>query len=159
MLVPAGPKAKFLVKTGGGCMLYVCDAPAGMTWFRLETEAEAADESQAMHHSVEKYFRQEESKAEQSFAPASRRFIEQQIGLKSHVQRAMPLFLTLRNDEGKPLVTAMLPPGGREDRSFRPIIVGFANADPYGEHAAPIRALADHFGLDLDRARCYPYRR
>jgi hypothetical protein len=140
-------------------MRYVCDAPGGMTWFRLETEAEAADESQAMNHAVEKFFRQEKAKAEQSFAPPSRSFIEQEIGLKAHVQRTMPLFLTLRNDEGKALATAMLPPGGQQDRSFRSIIVGFANGDPYAEHGEAIRALADHFGTDLDRARCYPYRR
>lgn len=140
-------------------MRYVCDAPGSLTWFRIETEAEAADESQAMHHAVEKFFRQEKSKAEQSFAPASRNFVEQEIGLKAHVQQVMPLFLTLRDDEGKALVTAMLPPGGAEDRNFRPIIVGFANADPYPEHGAAIRALADHFGVDLDGARCYPYRR
>jgi len=71
----------------------------------------------------------------------------------------MPLFLTLRDGEGKPLVTAMLPPGGQEDRSFRPIIVGSANDDPYAEEGEAIRALADHFSLDLARARCYPYRR
>jgi hypothetical protein len=140
-------------------MRYVCDAPGGMTWFRLETEAEAANESQAMHHAVEKFFRQEKAKAEQSFAPPSRHFIEQEIGLKAHVQRVMPLFVTLRDDEGKPLVTAMLPPGGREDRSFRPIIVGFDNGDPFADYGEQIRALADHFGIDLNRARCYPYRR
>lgn len=140
-------------------MRYVCDALNGMTWFRLETEAEATDESQAMHHAVEKFFRQEKSKAEQSFAPPSRRFVEQEIGLKAHIQRVMPLFLTLRDDEGKPLATAMLPPGGKEDRSFRPIIVGFDNGDPFADHGEQIRALADHFGLDLNRARCYPYRR
>jgi hypothetical protein len=140
-------------------MHYVCDAPEGKTWFRLETEAEAIDESQTMHHAVEKFFRQEKAKAEQSFAPPSRNFIEQEIGLKAHVQRVMPLFLTLRDGEGKALVTAMLPPVGQEDHGFRPIIVGAANSDPYPEHGAAIRALADHFGLNLDRARCYPYRR
>ena len=140
-------------------MRYVCDAPDGKTWFRLESEAEAADESQNMHHAVEKFFRQEKEKATQSFAPASQRFIEQEIGLKAHLQRAMPLFLTLRDGEGQALVTAMLPPGGQEDRGFRPIIVGQANGDPYGEHAEAIRALGQHFGLELDRSRCYPYRR
>jgi hypothetical protein len=140
-------------------MRYVCDAPGGKTWFRLETEAEAADESLAMQHAVEKFFRQEQAKAQQSFAPPSRNFIEQEIGLRAHLQRTMPLFLTLRDDEGKPLVTAMLPPGGQHDRGFRSIIVGSGNSDPYGEHAEAIRALADHFGLDLDRAHCYPYRR
>ena len=140
-------------------MRYVCDAPGSKTWFRLETEAEAADESLTMHHAVEKFFRQEQAKAQRSFTPPSRSFIEQEIGLRAHLLRTMPLFLTLRDDEGKPLVTAMLPPGALDDRSFRPIIVGNGNGDPYGEHAEAIRALADHFGLDLDRAHCYPYRR
>lgn len=140
-------------------MRYLCDAPGGLSWFRLETEAEAASESQIMQHAVEKFFRQEKTKAEQSFAPPSRNFIEQEIGLKAHVQRVMPLFLTLRDGDGKALVTAMLPPGGKEDRSFRPIIVGFGNGDPYVDHSDAIHALAAHFAVDLDRARCYPYRR
>jgi hypothetical protein len=151
--------AQILENISGGRMRYVCDAPCGKTWFRLETEAEAVDESLAMHHAVEKFFRQEQAKAQQSFAPPSRSFIEQEIGLRAHLLRTMPLFLTLRDDEGKPLVTAMLPPGGQDGRSFRSIIVGSGNGDPYGDHAEAIRALADHFGLDLDRAHCYPYRR
>jgi hypothetical protein len=48
----------------------------------------------------------------------------------------------------------MLAPGGRDDRSFRPIIVGIANADPYVEHADAIRALGQHYGLSLERSRC-----
>src|SRR5215472_12899349 len=117
----------------GGCMKYVCDTPGGETWFRIETEAEAASESEGMRHAVEKFFRKEKEKATQSFQPVSKVYFEQEIGLKAHVQREMPLFLTLRDDEGNPLVTAMLPPGGRDDRSFRPIIVGMANSDPYSE--------------------------
>jgi hypothetical protein len=53
----------------------------------------------------------------------------------------------------------MLPPAGRDDRAFRPIIVGPDNSDPYPEHGAAIGALGEHFGLTLDPARCYPYRR
>ena len=140
-------------------MRYVCDAPDGKTWFRIETEAEAADESQKMRHAVEKYFRQEKEKAVRSFAPASKLFIEQEIGRDAHVQRTMPLFLTLRNAEGEALVTAMLPPGGGEDRSFKPIVVGAANADPYAVHGEAIRDLGEHFSIDLGRARCYPYAR
>ena len=140
-------------------MKYVCDASGGMTWFRIETEAEAAAESEGMRHAVEKFFRKEQEKAIQSFQPVSKVFIEQEIGLKAHVQREMPLFLTLRDDEGNPLVTAMLAPGGQDDRSFRPIIVGIANADPYVEHADAIRALGQHYGFSLERSRCYPYRR
>jgi hypothetical protein len=37
-------------------MRYVCDAPGGTTWFQIETQAEAALESQAMNHAVEKHF-------------------------------------------------------------------------------------------------------
>jgi hypothetical protein len=135
-------------------MKYVCDALAGKTWFRIETEAEAASESDIMRHAVEKFFRKE-----QTFQPLSKVYFEQEIGLKAHIQREMPLFLTLRADDGTPLVTAMLPPGGQDDRTFRPIIVGMANADPYVEHADAIRALGQHFGIALERSRCYPYRR
>lgn len=140
-------------------MKYVCDAPDGKTWFRLETEAEAARESAAMNHAVEKYFRQEFAKANASFVPASERYIEQEIGRKAHVQRAMPQFLTLRANDGTPLATAMLPPGGQDDPEFRVIIVGPGNADPYPEQDAAIGALAAHLGFALDRARCFPYRR
>ena len=140
-------------------MRYVCDAPGGKTWFRIETEAEAVAESEIMRHAVEKYFRKEQDKAAQSFRPLSNVHFEQQIGLKAHIQREMPLFLTLRDDDGQPLATAMLAPGGREDRGFRPIIVGPGNADPYPEEGEAIRALAQHYGVTLERSRCYPYRR
>jgi len=140
-------------------MRYVCDAPGGKTWFRIETEGEAVAESDAMQHAVEKFFRTEKAKAAQTYRPPSKTFFEQEIGLKAHLQREMPLFLTLRDGEGNALVTAMLPPGGRDDRMFRPILVGPANGDPYPEHGAAIEALATHFGVVLERERCYPYRR
>ena len=140
-------------------MKYVCDALGGKTWFRIETEAEAAAESETMRHAVEKYFRKEHEKASASFQPISKVSFEQEIGLKAHIQREMPLFLTLRDGEGNPLATAMLPPGGKDDRGFRPIIVGPGNADPYPEEGDAIRALAEQYGMTLERARCYPYRR
>jgi hypothetical protein len=140
-------------------MRYVCDAPNGRTWFRIETEAEAAAESETMRHAVEKYFRKEQEKASASFQPISKVSFEQEIGLKAHIQREMPLFLTLRDGEGNPVATAMLPPGGKDDRSFRPIIVGPGNADPYPEEGDAIRALAEQYGMTLERPRCYPYRR
>jgi hypothetical protein len=71
----------------------------------------------------------------------------------------MPLFLTLRDAEGNALVTAMLPPLGKDERSFKPIVVGVDNSDPYPEHGDAIRQLARHYGLTLDPARCFPYRR
>jgi hypothetical protein len=53
----------------------------------------------------------------------------------------------------------MLPPGGRDDRSFRPVIVGMSNADLYVRHADAIRAVGQNFRMALDRGRCYPDRR
>jgi len=140
-------------------MKYICDAEP-FTWFRLETEGEAAAESKGMEHAVEKYFRQAREQAVASYQPPKAlSTIEQNIGLKDHIQRAMPLFLTLRDAEGKPHVTAMLPPAGRDDRSFRPIVVGPGNSDPYPTHGAAIAKLGAHFGMSLDPERCFPYRR
>jgi len=139
-------------------MQYICDAPGSKTWFRIETEGEAALESDAMNHMVEKHFRQAWERAASTYRSTSSSFVEQNIGLKAHVQRVMPLFLTLRGGaEGNALVTAMLPPGGRDDPAFKIIIVGPENRDPYPEHEEAIRKLGEHFGLSLGRSRCYPY--
>lgn len=138
-------------------MKYVCDAPAGRTWFRIETQEEASKESAAMRHTMERYFRAEMEKARLSFRPPSSVFFEQEIGLNAHLQREMPLFATLRDGDGTPLATAMLPPGGGNSRPFKPVILGKENTDPYMKCADAITALGKHFGLTLDRARCYPY--
>jgi hypothetical protein len=140
-------------------MQFICDAPGGRTWFRIETEAEASRESEDMRHAVEKFFRREYAAAVQGYRPVSTVFIEQEIGLKDHIRRVMPLFLTLRDPEGMALATAMLPPSGRPDPAFRTILVGRENADPYAAQSDAIAALARHFGIALDRSRCYPYRR
>ena len=140
-------------------MQFVCDAPEGKTWFRMESEAEAARESEDMKHAVEKYFRREREKAAANYRPTSQLYIERDIGLSAHLSREMSLFLTLRNREGNALVTAMLPPQGRNEPSFRIIIVGPANSDPYSSHAPAIEALAAHCGLTLDRESCFPYSR
>jgi hypothetical protein len=39
--------------------------------------------------------------------------------------------LTLRDNAGEGLVTAMLPPGGGDDPEFKIVIVGKGNRDPY----------------------------
>src|ERR1700719_5004513 len=80
-------------------MQYVCDAPKGKTWFRIETEGEAAHDSRLMSHTVEKYFCREREKAVQRWRPERPNAIERDIGLEAHVQREMPLFLTLRDRE------------------------------------------------------------
>lgn len=138
-------------------MQFVCDAPGMKSWFRIETEGEAILESQIMGHAVEKHFRQAWNAAAATYRSTSGNFIEQDIGLRAHVQRTMPVFLTLRNAEGNGLATAMLPPAGRNDPSFKIAIVGVENRDPYPDHGEAIRTLGEHFGLPLERNRCYPY--
>jgi hypothetical protein len=140
-------------------MQFVCDAPGGRTWFRIETEGEAADESRLMNHAVEKYFRRDREKGAASYQSANPRSIERDIGRDAHIQRAMPLYLTLRDREGTALATAMLPPAGKNDAGFRIIIVAPNNGDPYPAHEDAIEALGTHFGLALERERCYPYGR
>ncbi|MDP6832839.1 MAG: hypothetical protein QF521_16415 [Alphaproteobacteria bacterium] len=139
-------------------MKYVCDAPGGKTWFRMETEAEAEQESALMRHAVAKHFRLAKDKAKGSYKPTSTVSFEQNIGLEAHLQRQMPLFLTLRSRSGDGLATAMLPPGGDETPGFRIIIVGADNGDPYNGQADAIQVLASHFGLTLAREHCFPYR-
>ena len=138
-------------------MDYVCDAPKDRTWFRLMTEGEAVAESLSMHHAVEKHYRRERERAADSYQPNTTVYIEQDIGKESYIQRTMPLFLTLRDQEGYALVTAMLPPKNRPEGTC--IVVGRGNADPYPDHGDAIEALGRHFGMTLDRHRCFPYRR
>lgn len=140
-------------------MKYVCDAPNGKAWFRIETEGEAAQESRLMSHTVEKYFRRERDKLVEAWRAARANALERDIGLEAHVQREMPVFLTLRDGEGNALATAMLPPRAKDHGGFRIIIVAASNADPYPQQHAAIAALGAHYGLSLDRDRCYPYGR
>lgn len=140
-------------------MKYICDGSAEKTWFQLETEGEAFTESEIMGHALEKYFRREQEQAAQNYKPLTTVFIEQNIGLKDHIARTMPMFLTLRDMDGKGLASAMLPPGGQDVSGFRIIIVGPRNADPYPAHGDAIAALGRQFATTLDRARCFPYQR
>ena len=143
-------------------MQYVCDAAGQKTWFRIETEAEAAQESELMRHAVEKHFRRAHEQAAQSYTPAPGTVVEQDIGRAAHNRRTMPVFLTLRDGDGTPLATAMLPPqqqAGRNSPACSAMVVGPGNSDPYPEHRAAIEDLGRHFGLVLDRTRCYPYGR
>src|ERR1700757_4120515 len=117
-------------------MEYVCDAPHKRTWFRLMTEGEAVAESLEMHHAVEKHYRRERERAIDTFHPTTAVFIEQDINKEDHIRRTMPLFLTLRDEEGTPLATAIRPRPG-----------------------PPPAAVGNHYGFTLDRTRCSPYRR
>ncbi len=139
-------------------MKYVCDAPDGATWFRIETEGEAEAESALMRHAVDKYFKRFQQIAKDAYRPStSLASFEREIGLKDHLARAMPIFLTLRADDGAGLATAMVPPEARGEANVRCIIVGPGNSDPYTKNAPAISALARHFGVELRREACYPY--
>ena len=139
-------------------MRFICDAAGGQTWFQIENGAEAAQDSELMRHAVEKHFQRAYEEASQSYDPAGIPYIEQGIRRATHIQRAMRMFFTLRDDQGRALVTAMLPAAKQSDLTSRPVVVGQGNSDPYPEHGNAIDALARHFGITLDRARCYPYR-
>jgi hypothetical protein len=136
-------------------MQFVCDALKGRTWFRIETDAEAAAETALMRHQVEKYFQRELNAAKRSYKPGPG--LERDIGLKGHLARTTPLFLTLRADDGEGLATAMLPPNGKAAPNFQVIIVGPENSDPYAKHSDAIRKLALHYNISLSRETCYPY--
>ena len=139
-------------------MQFICDAPDGKVWFRIETEAEAEAEAALMEHAVDKHFRRHESAAREAYrAPKGAARFEEAIGLKAYIARTMPIFLTLRGGDGAGLATAMLPPGGREHAQIRPVIVGPRNGDPYPGQGAAIDSLARHFNIALPRERCFPY--
>lgn len=140
-------------------MEFLCDAPGGKTWFRLETELEAATESALMEHAVEKHFRRCWDEAAARYEPGDRPFIERDIGRAAHIRRTMPLFVTLRDEHGAALVTAMVRPATQAEAGFRPVVVGRSNSDPYPAHGDAIEALGRHLGVTLDPATCYPYRR
>jgi hypothetical protein len=140
-------------------MEYVCDVAGGSAWFRIQTEAEAVRESELMQHAVEKHFRRAFEAASEAFDTTGIPYIEQDIRRATHIQRVMPVFLTLRDDEGRSLVTAMLPPPGRTQPELRPLVVGHGNSDPYPAHGKAIAALGARFGMTLDRTRSYPYSR
>ena len=135
-------------------MKFVCSS-GDKTWFSMESEHEAAQESKLMEHAVEKYYCTAYARAQSSYVPGAG--IERDIGLKAHIARSMPLFLTLRDGEGNGLATAMLPPSSAPDTSFSCIVVGPKNSDPYPQHAEAIEALAHKFKISLPRLRCYPY--
>jgi hypothetical protein len=138
-------------------MQYVCDAPGQKTWFRIETESEAALESQAMHHALEAHFQRERQAAIATYhPPRTLNNIEKNIGLDAHVAHAMPRFLSLRDNAGTPLASAMLPPA-KACGTLRPTIVGPAYADAYVAQDDAIAALEKTVGMSLRRERNNPF--
>ena len=140
-------------------MQFICEGAQDLTWFRIDSESEAAQESSEMNHAVVKHFCQARAAVEALWKPpAGMRYIEQDIGKKDFVERGMPLFATLRDAEGKALATAMLRTEGAVS-AVKSIVVGHDNSDPYPQFSDSIEALGRHLGLELDRASCFPYRR
>ena len=139
-------------------MRYVCDAIGGQVWFSLENQSEADHEGAVMHHAVARYFEQERWAAQASYKPREGLAeFERNIALKGHVERVMPLFLTLRDEDGHALVTSMLSRDVERGVLSQAIIVGPANGDPYPDHAEAIALLGKHYGVDLPRETCFPY--
>ena len=132
---------------------------AGERGFGLETEGEATRESENMCHAVERYYRREREKAAQTFRPRSDGLLragDWSQGPHPARNAAIP---DVARRERRGSRHRHAAPRGREDRSFRTIIVGRDNGDPYLQYGDAIRALGRHFGTSLERARCYPYRR
>ena len=140
-------------------MQYVCDAPKGKTWFRIETEGEAAHEVAPDAPHSREIFLPRAGEGSPILASGAAQRDRARHRPRGPCTAEMPLFLTLRDREGNALATAMLPPGGKDRGGFRIIIVAASNADPYPEQDAAIAALGAHFGLTLDRHRCFPYGR
>ena len=123
----------------------------------METQAEADSESELMGHAVAKYFNLAVEAARRSYRPAEGlASFERDIGLKAHIARTAPVFLTLRDAEGAALVTAMLSIGESGDL-VQAIVVGPGNSDPYPAHKDAIAALGGHYGVNLPRVPCFPY--
>ena len=138
-------------------MRFVCDAPGGGSWFQIETQAEADAEAQLMGHRVDRHFAAAEREARESYRPGQG--IERDIGLKDHIRRTMPHFLTLRTGDGGAHVTAMLVLSKAQEGVFSAVIVGRRNSDPFELFEPEIEALGAHYGLTLNPERCYPYGR
>jgi hypothetical protein len=133
-------------------MQYVCDAPGRKAWFRIESESEAFLEDKAMRNSVEHHFENAKLAAVQKYQPAPHlRWFECDIGLKSYLLRAMPMFLTLRDSDGTPLLNVMLPPCGKDDGQHSCQVVGPNGADASNSEVDAVRALETHFGLSIRR--------
>jgi hypothetical protein len=135
-------------------MQFVCDAPGSKAWFRIETEGEAGQESEAMQNAVEVTFADERKVAMRTYRPSLRlNFIERDIGLSTHIQRTMPMFLTLRDREGTALANAMLPPGGKDDGRNRSTVTGPCGDDVRLSQGDAIAALEKHFGFTFHTKR------
>ncbi len=83
-----------------------------------------------MHHSLDHRFRHAREAAARTYRPSPRlRPFERDIGLGAHIARTMPMFLTLRDPEGTPLATALLPQ--TRDCDYPPSVVGPDYSDPF----------------------------
>jgi len=140
-------------------MEFVCEASDETAWFRLVSEADAAQESVLMNHGVVNRFRREKKHAVKAYRAKSSALADGTIDMDLHIRRTMPCFLSLRDRIGRGLATAMLPPGGRRFPGFPKIIVGRDNTDPYVLYKEAIDALATHFGYPLTRDACFPIAR
>jgi hypothetical protein len=146
------------MRDGRVLMRFVCDTGEN-TWFEIETEGEAALESELMAHAVQKHFCQAYAAARASYVPSVGPFVEQEIGLKDHIRRAMPRFFTLRDPEGNGLTTAMLRLSCAADSRTPAIIELDPEMLPKLSNCTALFRVRIGIAGAHDRARCYPYSR
>jgi hypothetical protein len=147
---------------GRAGMRFVCDAAGGKAWFRIETAAEAAKESELMRHAVEKHFRRAHEQASQSYkagAGALRRAGHRARGAHPPGHAGVPDAARrgghrARHRHAPAAAGRAGRAGGLQSHGCRP-----RERRPLPGARGAIRALGRHFGLSLDRIRCYPYGR
>ena len=126
-------------------MQYVCDAPGGKTCSGSR-RSRGTPGIEMMRHVVEQSYRREQGEG-RPFRPRSNVFFEQgPSGAHPPGDASLPDPPRCRRQRPR---DRQLPPRGREDRSFRTIIVGREN-DPYLQCADAIKTLARHYGIALD---------
>jgi hypothetical protein len=115
-------------------MRFVCDAAGRKTWFGIETEAEAARESELMRHAVEKHFRRAHEQASQAYRPrAGGPSFEQDIGRAGAHPPGHAGVPDAADGDGDALATRDAPAsagGGADNLVCSPMVVGPGNADP-----------------------------
>jgi len=120
-------------------------------------------ESRLMRHTVEKIFLPRAGGRQSNpGVPERPNAIERgHSALEAHVQREMPLFPHVcATGRGNALGYSDAATGWQGSRRVSgSSSFAASNADPYPEQDAAIAALGAHFGLTLDRHRCFPYSR
>lgn len=134
-------------------MQIVLALPDGTTWHLLETQQECDQEGVVMHHHISMAFRMESLKVRAEYRESIIPEFQTQDAEERYEFRHRSLFFSLRNAEGKSLVSGMLPRGTAVGD---PVFVAYSNYDPYVEHEVAIVELGKLYGFDLSCGQAYP---